>query len=990
MRSSSSFADRDDVSRSHLRQRFTGRGKFIEVFEDKLRTTPKVLMFFGLAGSGKTFLLNYLRWLYGHNWNETPTGHPHAYISFHPGNTPTTSPEALWSIRAQLRKHCPELTFPRFDLIWAKLWERTYKVSLEKNPTLIPEELSWLSELLGAIEQVPVIGNVGKAIKLVERLGRRVAKVLGRRSALRWFAEHLEAPYQLSWKAALNTLELRIIQGLLPKAIAADLAAALHDQSLAENRAIIFVDSYEHLQDELGIVRGKEALGFIQTMAEELVQLKARCLLVIGGRERIRWAEIRRRDGRWEPDQTSFWSKDITRNDAGAFISASMEQYLIDDLTHVESRDYLQHARGIKNSELIQQIYTLTGGYPLGLSAAADLILESKEEAPEELRILRSRVAGLEPLSEEWREELDSWILERLLEQLERQERKALKGLIRAAAVPRVFDEGILFHLVGDFDLHDQFTQLINFSFVEPLDVRSSIASRESYKLHAKVRALLRRFTQSEAEGQLWLRANNNAMDYFESRAASAIDAEQRFAYEVEALYHAVPVDRSQGLRKFEDTFERELAAHHISHCEVLLRTMRELSDLSSEQEANIYRLAGRLYMTSAQYDLAIQRYETALTHLGERVASQKTMSCEPARIAVIQNLAECFRLKGDYPRALEYWTEIETLGKQLNNPILLFFSAWGQTLTYKLLDAVPRALQLCDEANMLLNEISENMDQADLEAFGLHHLSTKQASIDRNRAELLRYGGNYAGAALSCDRFLAVYRNKPESLAPLYGNLIKSHLSRMEGDFDTAYQFAEEAKHGFEEVRDIRGELSAFRALGQVSFARKDDEAANEFFQRLVAGSSNIYPYGHLYGGLGLGELARVKRDFRLAASHYNRVCRVCQELGGKVETAYAYLGLAEIARQSADTTLCVTLAKRADEIGNECGSPWIQVYANLIAAAAASEASAEFLNNARLKCRQFKRRPADRNLENEEISRVSAILDVREAVPQLRLNFL
>jgi len=78
-------------------------------------------------------------------------------------------------------------------------------------------------------------------------------------------------------------------------------------------------------------------------------------------------------------------------------------------------------------------------GFPLALGVAADLIAEAGAQAPVDFNTLRARVSGCRPLSEEWREEVNDWLLERLIEQLKLNHHESLVSLTKAAAIPRWF-----------------------------------------------------------------------------------------------------------------------------------------------------------------------------------------------------------------------------------------------------------------------------------------------------------------------------------------------------------------------------------------------------------------------------------------------------------------------------------------------------------------------------------------------------------------------
>ena len=81
----------------------------------------------------------------------------------------------------------------------------------------------------------------------------------------------------------------------------------------------------------------------MQELAKELVKLNASVLMVIAGRDRLRWAEVRRRDGTWNAYIDSIWEQQKTRRGAQVCIGL-LEHHLIGDLSEADARQYLTRA----------------------------------------------------------------------------------------------------------------------------------------------------------------------------------------------------------------------------------------------------------------------------------------------------------------------------------------------------------------------------------------------------------------------------------------------------------------------------------------------------------------------------------------------------------------------------------------------------------------------------------------------------------------------
>jgi hypothetical protein len=658
---------KDRFSLEQLRQLFIDRKREIDAFEQKLRQPPPipVLTFFGVGGVGKTYLLRYLYYQYGCCWQEPPRGYPHAFLSFPRGHLSISAPEALWQAREQLRRYTSDFTFTRFDLLWGKLWERTYHLPIHSNRTLVPDELSWLTELLQSTEQIPLIGDVTKAFNLFHGLTNRVRQTLAIHSVLDWFREHVETPTGMGWKAALQTMELTELAALLPRAFAADLADSRSRLNIAYNRVLIFVDNYETLQEQLGKFYGKETSSFIQVLAEELVQLKANVLLIVAGSDRLQWAKVQRRDGTWTIDPTSLWAQGVIRNNTDRFVSKFLEQYLVGDLSEADSMEYLLQRRSLIPPELAREIYEPTGGYPLALGIAADLVQGAGVTAPANLTALRARTSKYALFSQEWRDELNSWLLERLLEQLTLNRRESLKSLVRVAAIPRWFNEDLLFHLTGSYDLQDQFDQLIRYSFVEPYEVMG----QRVYRLHALTRELLRQGIRSQAQKRKW---EEKAMQWFDERAGKA-SASEKERDQLEALYHCWHLELHSAINRLENLFDKAYP-DQVALCWELLNTASDVFDvLPAEARARLKLHEASLYaVPTPKYGVPGKYYEQALHSAREAMILAEGTTDEALKAETYLRVAKSLNLLQHFTKSLEILKKACAAAEKVDDIIIL------------------------------------------------------------------------------------------------------------------------------------------------------------------------------------------------------------------------------------------------------------------------------------------------------------------------------
>ncbi len=973
----------DRFDRDELRQRFTDRAFLLEAFERNLSKPPPVpvLVFFGLGGSGKTYLIHYLRQRYCYNWQDSPQGNPGAYISFRPGHTNADPLHALWSLRSQFRRDWTLFSFPRFDLVWGKLWERIYHLPIEKNTTLLPDDVKWISSLLEAVELVPVLGEASKAIKLFLNLGGMPKEWFGQHQVANWFVENLEEKYKTNWKLAFQTIDIDELQLLSAKAFSRDLADSTAPIIGTElNQTILFVDTYEYLQEQSGEVHGKESVNFIQTLAEALLRHNANVQLIIAGKNKLHWAERRLRNGTWNLDAASFWAQGVSNNESNQYTSTYLEQYQVENFSEPESLLYIQR-RGLSDKTIAGEIYQLTQGFPLGLSTAVDLVEEAAAGASDELAVLRSRVVHDEAFSKQWREELSGWLLERLLEQLLHRGENSLVGLLRAAAIPRWFNEDMLFHLVGSYDLQEQFNRLLSYSFVEAHDISQGPSRPQIFRLHPTARTLLRQSIRIKAQREEWELA---AMKYFQILIQDLPPSDQQFAYEVEALYHKSNLSLKEGIQTGDDLFERELGRYNVGRCEAILQALREVEGWSASEQSRLLTLSGRLYMRSAAFDLAIQQFRKA-----EKL-QPLILGFARHRFAIVENLAQSLRLSGEYAESMKRWEQIRRLGVEQNDPRIQYFAAWGESLTYNLVDNLPRSLRLCNETAKLLETIRRKPELMDHVSFREKGLDLKLANLNRHKALILRYMGDYAEAQACCEYFSAVYEDQSVVLERYYGLTVTANLLRLQGNYERSKTLAQEALAGFEELAEPRGRVTSAWIIGIIAYLKDEYREAEDLFQLMLAIPARTFPDGLIYGNLGMAEIARQSGNLDKAKQYYQTSINLCSDYGGKVGIAYGQLGIAEIARQANETETVLSLVKRIDATGTICKHPWLQVYANLIGASAtAGRRQSVFLARAKSAVARFRYGKNDNRLEENEIVKLQTATELGKSIGPFRLNF-
>ena len=248
---------------------FVDRQELFAAFEAALwredRCQPKVLVFWGLAGIGKSRLKRELRERLaakedGTLWAEVDFGLP----------TLREPQTALFSLRRQLSdRH--NVRFPTFDLVYAYLWRltRPNTAPLEEGRALF-EAGSMAASLLSSMG-VPFVSF---AASLVEKASGPVKA---------WWIKRGREDLK-----GLTRLETAEIEERLSAYFAEDLAEYAHDEGV---HGVVFFDTFEALFQD---VRSEEQRLLRDEWLRELVLQLPSMLFVICGRERVGWAELDR------------------------------------------------------------------------------------------------------------------------------------------------------------------------------------------------------------------------------------------------------------------------------------------------------------------------------------------------------------------------------------------------------------------------------------------------------------------------------------------------------------------------------------------------------------------------------------------------------------------------------------------------------------------------------------------------------------------------
>ncbi len=578
--------DSDSCIPEELQMRFQDRDAFIRIFRNIIQQSPPypVLMFHGVGGIGKTYLMRFLEYEFYNCRNKHLPDQPHVFLSFKTGNTSTSVEKALWQAREQLLRFNKHFTFIRFDIVWWIWLEHVNNLKIDKNIDLLPEDINRISELLAIF----TIVDVAKVINLIGQVFKRVKNKVEGHQTLTWFQEHIDVPKKISLRKALEMMDRQSLNRLLPLAFAADIAENMEHMKTYKYPLAIFIDTFETVQEQSGRSFGMETRSFIQALAEELIGLKANAVMIIAGQNNLTWAEVQRSDGTWALNPKSIFGNGLTHHDATTFESVFLRQYLVGNLSNQDARDYLLRCYQLSDPYTIEKIISFTSGYPLALGVVGDLVSETRGKVSfrEDFESLQVRVIGKPPFGEEWQREVNDWLIERLFHQLDKNGRKNAIMMIKTASFVRLFNCDLLSEITDNLEIQDDFRQLQCYSFVEPC----LVGNEQYYRLHPVIRDLLQR---KYGISRLSENYKQKSLKWFESQESSGVE-KSKWTFRVEILYLLWQLFRNDdAVQKLQEWFKELISTESIDICWELIESSHAIENTlppDIQARLNLYR----------------------------------------------------------------------------------------------------------------------------------------------------------------------------------------------------------------------------------------------------------------------------------------------------------------------------------------------------------------------------------------------------------------
>lgn len=464
---------------------------FKQILENKLIDTKQIYCFTGAEGIGKTALCN--------KFLELSEQYEHIIaVKLNLRNKMFLEPaNFLFELRKMLAKKEPSFNFVLFDSAFAYFWIRAFSSEDLKKKAMEFEEGNILLEIAKMLSKSTVL----LAPKIILEIATRYLPTIVTSKA----KEFLEK---------LASIEkIREIKEILGQALSIDLKINLRHSK--EKKVLIFVDALENILDE----RQDQS-------NENEYQLDS-------------WLRSIIKSTLEECDKKVYWF--LFENDTKKlFNDQDLKEFLnfekVEPLSEEESINLLKKS-GITNERIQKRIIETTKGLPFNLNIAVAIYNNLKKlHRPEStLNDLPSEEKGL----------VYSYI-DTLKEE------KA--QLIKALAVPRVWNKEIIEYLINELNLAvnvEDSLKLIDQSFVEKL-------GEEHCAFHEKFRAYVYQY-YFETESDEIKTIHQKLIEYYSKftgfKAPSEITPE-KLAYLSEWLYHSLQINFQETLVSFLDIAE--------------------------------------------------------------------------------------------------------------------------------------------------------------------------------------------------------------------------------------------------------------------------------------------------------------------------------------------------------------------------------------------------------------------------------------------------
>lgn len=338
----SKFIQEDDIIVNiKATKEFTDREEPRKVFWDKYdfvaqnTNQPQVIMYYGFGGIGKSALLHKLSEELESKAKESKM----EFLDFEKLVELNNNLLDVLKVIRQDLKDKYDFSFPIFDLVTYVYETKMGKTATKPELNSIFDENKELGFLKDFLTEIPVIGTFSKIIYYADR-GRNLLQ------------ERLNNKNLRQRLLKIEDLSPETLKKNLAYYFSIDLKENLKKET---SPFVFFIDTYEKLVNELTQIGDNLNNDLWLRSDEGLICRTPNVLWVIAGREKLKWQEL---DESWD---------------------GTLEQHLLGTLSFKDTKQFLNIA-GIKNEELVHQIYDLTHGNPMYLDMCVDTYVKLMEK----------------------------------------------------------------------------------------------------------------------------------------------------------------------------------------------------------------------------------------------------------------------------------------------------------------------------------------------------------------------------------------------------------------------------------------------------------------------------------------------------------------------------------------------------------------------------------------------------------------------------------
>jgi len=664
------------------KREFIDREEFINSFFSNLNIDPqkrnRVLVYCGVGGIGKTSLRKKLcNILDLENKNVSWTSLDFNIPSYRVEDT------AIYYMRKTLKDKY-KIQFPSFDIAYAVYWQKTHpQIHLTKKNLDFLDDSEIIHAIISTVGNIPIIGLLPGIAKTVLK-SHAFLKTW-------WFKRGQKELMELPDLEAVDILER------LPYFFSADLKENILNTG---RNIVLFFDTYEALCDDNNTQCGYFSKDeWIRELAAQIPE----AILVIFGRERLRWNEI---DSDWNNYIYHQYLDGLTENDAGGYLISC----------------------GINEESTRNKITGTCKGIPYFLDLCVDTYYAIKNTCrrePEENDFAANQ----------------SEVLDRFLKNLERNEFEMLKILSPA----RSWNKNIFGILINKFNTAYPVTglkELYRFSFIDHTPANGC------FTMHDYMReGLIKKLDEKDFKTInkiLFEYYNGNLLDI----NVKNISDTQKLSFAEAAYYGKNFLDIPDYLEWFDSVYQIFAAAKQWKLLLPILteieNTIKNTSGVLSVNYANVILKLGRVEYALGDFvnseDMFFKSLDIYNEALGEtNIESEK----------LLNNLGYLYNDKGKYADSENCFDKALLIHKELNNPEddnligILNGLAWCYNMQEK-----------CEQASELLLQALEIAEKN----YGADNIVV--SGTLNNLANIYFARNNYAGALELYERSIAIKEN--------------------------------------------------------------------------------------------------------------------------------------------------------------------------------------------------------------------------------------